>query len=161
MKTIKFTHELIKGKIAEMIFEQMLRDAGGFTILGFGYEKVVPELAHMKKSKEAQKTLEVVRRAPDFAIINHETNKVHLIEVKYRSRLSALEVKRTAGKMKESWNPSYLFIATPKGFYFDSVEAVIEKEGKIDPLNHPKLSQRLQDGYLKLLNEFITQKTKK
>ena len=43
---IYFSEQLTKGRIAETLFEQMLRDAGGFTILAFGYESVLPELAH-------------------------------------------------------------------------------------------------------------------
>lgn len=45
MNNISFTKNLIKGKIAEIIFENMLREAGIFTILHFGYEYILPELA--------------------------------------------------------------------------------------------------------------------
>ena len=41
---ITFARNLVKGKIAETIFAQMLRGAKDFTILEFGYEKIVPEL---------------------------------------------------------------------------------------------------------------------
>jgi len=34
---INFSEKLIKGRIAETIFEQILRDAGRFTVLAFGY----------------------------------------------------------------------------------------------------------------------------
>ncbi|MDE2096048.1 MAG: hypothetical protein KGL39_02265 [Patescibacteria group bacterium] len=44
-KEISFFRDLLKGKIAEVIFEQMFRDCGKFTILPFGYEKTVPEVA--------------------------------------------------------------------------------------------------------------------
>ena len=157
---LQFSHELIKGKIAEMIFEQLLRDAGGFTILDFGYEKVVPELARMHKDKEARKTLDVVRRAPDFAIINHDTGKVHLIEVKYRSSPSEADNLRIAKRMAESWNPSYLFLATPEGFFFNSVEKILEQGGCMDSLNHKNITPELQENYLAMLNEFIVHSEK-
>ena len=65
MKDIKFTESLVKGKIAETIFEQMLRSAkfknGSmkghhvFTVLHFGYEHVLPELAVNKNIKWKKK----------------------------------------------------------------------------------------------------------
>jgi hypothetical protein len=44
MDNVLFARNLVKGKIAETIFAQMLREAGDFTVLEFGYEKVIPEL---------------------------------------------------------------------------------------------------------------------
>jgi hypothetical protein len=32
---------------------------------------------------QTEETMEIIRRAPDFAVINNETHDVHLIEVKY------------------------------------------------------------------------------
>lgn len=34
----EFVKDLIKGKVAEIIFEQMFRESGKFTILHSGYE---------------------------------------------------------------------------------------------------------------------------
>lgn len=39
-----FHFNLIKGKIAELIFQQMWADAGKYTILSLGYERVLPGL---------------------------------------------------------------------------------------------------------------------
>ena len=155
MTDTTFSQNLIKGKVAEMIFEQMLRDAGGFTVLGFGYEKILPELARRQDSVEAERTMEIIRRAPDFAVIKHDNNKVYLIEVKYMRALKEHWVKSAAEKMLASWDPSYLFIATPDGFYFDAAKKVTENEGRIDPLNNESISQELQDSYLKVLKTFI------
>ena len=156
MKNIDFSRNLIKGKIAEMIFEQMLRDAGGFTILGFGYEKILPELANVQGDIKVEKTMEIIRRAPDFAVINHKTNKVHLIEVKYMTNKTDKKVLNAADRMLKSWDPSQLFIATPDGFFFDPANKIIEKNGAIDPLNHKDLPQELQDKYIQLLKKFIS-----
>ena len=40
-KNITFARNLVKGKIAEAIFAQMLRETKEFTVLEFGYEKIV------------------------------------------------------------------------------------------------------------------------
>ena len=152
---VNFSRQLIKGKIAEMIFEQMLRDTENFTVLGFGYEKILPELANNQGSIQVERTMEIIRRAPDFAVINHETNKVHLIEVKYMTNKTSAKVKQAASRMIKSWDPSYLFIATPKGFFFDPAEKIIKEKGKISPLNHKNFSNALQKKYVDLMNEFI------
>lgn len=153
---IQFSEQLIKGKIAEMIFEQMFRDSGHFTILGFGYEKVIPELMHKQKDIESESTMELIRRAPDFAVINNDSHDVYLIEVKFRAHPRPLEILETAKKLHDSWKPAYLFLATPKGFYFGKGIEIIKNEGKIQPLNHPQIPQDLQTKYIALLNQFIS-----
>lgn len=155
MDKLLFSKNLIKGRVAEMIFEQMLRDAGGFTVLGFGYEKIIPELARRQDTIEAERTMEIIRRAPDFAVIKHETNKVYLVEVKYMHNITREKVLMCAEKMINSWDPSYLFIVTPHSFYFESVRSIVEKKGQIEAFGYDAVSKELQDEYLKLLNTFI------
>ena len=84
---VSFARNLVKGKIAETVFAQMLRSIGQFTVLEFGYEKIIPELVGRGKG-ENDEMVEALRTAPDFAIINNKTKKVHLIEVKYRKSFS-------------------------------------------------------------------------
>ncbi len=152
---IDFSSKLVKGRIAETLFEQMLRDSGCFTILAFGYESVLPELAHRQNDIHAQETMEIIRRAPDFAVINNETHDVHLIEVKYMMNPREEWILRDAQRMFESWKPSYLFLATPKGFFFDKASTIIEKNGEMTPLKHPKIPKDLQEKYTQLLNKYI------
>ena len=154
MARTSFQHSLIKGKIAEVVFAQMLQEAKSFTVLPFGYEYIVPEVLRMKKDKKSSKTLDILKASPDFVVINHLTKKVHLIEVKYRKKVSPFELRTISNKMLDSWNPSYLFLATPEGFFFDSAEVIIKNKGKIEPLNHPHLPDKLQAKYLELLNTF-------
>lgn len=151
----EFSRQLIKGKIAEHIFEQMLREAGCFTVLAFGYENILPELMHQQQGMKVAQTMEVIRRAPDFAVINNKTHDVHLIEVKYRQKLRSSEILSLTSRMYESWKPSYLFLATPEGFYFGKVSEIVENKGRIKSLSHSQISPALQEKYLKLLNEFI------
>lgn len=152
---IDFSRKLVKGKIAETLFEQMLRDTGCFTILAFGYESILPELAHRQHDMHAQETMEIIRRAPDFAVINNESHEVHLIEVKYMMHPKTEWIFRDAKRIYESWKPSYLFLATPEGFFFDKAKTIVEKEGIISPLDHPQISKELQAKYIALLNELI------
>jgi hypothetical protein len=66
-----FARNLVKGKIAETIFAQMLRETKQFTVLEFGYEKIVPELVQQGYS-ENNGLVETLRTAPDFAVINKD-----------------------------------------------------------------------------------------
>jgi len=153
MNNINFTKNLVKGKIAETIFAQILRDTKQFTVLEFGYEKVIPELVSYKSSNENQ-ILEILRTAPDFAVIDKKTKVVQLVEVKYMRRLNYDFVYKDAKRMSESWNPSYLFVATLEGFYFDEINKIIKMQGKIEALKHPQIPKTLQDKYLKILQDF-------
>jgi len=153
--SIKFTENLVKGKIAEMLFEQMLRDAGKFTILAFGYESVLPELASRQHDLHAEETMEIIRRAPDFAVINNDNHDVHLIEVKYMMHITPKKVLSAAERMYESWKPSYLFISTPEGFYYGKASIIVEKKGEIPRLGFSQISEELQNKYTELLNKFI------
>lgn len=152
---INFSKQLIKGRVVEVIFEQMLRDAGCFTILAFGYENTLPELMRRQRDINSEQTMDIIRRAPDFAVINNETHDVHLIEVKYRKHITKENVLKIAETMFESWKPSYLFIATQEGFYFGKVADIVRQGGLISPLVHKNIPSKLQNDYLLLLKNFI------
>lgn len=155
MNNIKFTHELIKGKIAEIIFEQMIHDTRGYTVLEFGYEKVVQQLAKVRKSDDAKQMIEIVRRAPDYAIVNEDTHMVTLVEVKYMAKRTNSKVLACAKEIENAWRHAALFIASPDGFYFDQVADVIKNKGVISPFAHGKIPKKITDQYIAMLNEFI------
>ncbi|MCK5320523.1 hypothetical protein KAJ61_03990 [Candidatus Parcubacteria bacterium] len=153
MSNITFARNLVKGKIAETVFAQMLRETKTYTILEFGYEKVIPELVQQGYD-EKNITLETLRTAPDFAVINQETKKVKLIEVKYMRSINLEYILKYAKRMSESWNPSYLFIASLDGFYFDEINKIISNRGKISRLKNSQISDELQKQYLQILQDF-------
>lgn len=153
MNNIIFARNLVKGKIAETVFAQMLRETKKFTVLEFGYEKVIPELVQQGYD-EKNATLETLRTAPDFAVINQETKSVKLIEVKFMRLVKPEYVLKYAKRMSESWNPSYLFIASLDGFYFEEINKIINDKGKIAKLDHKLISKELQNQYLQILKDF-------
>lgn len=153
MSNINFARNLVKGKIAETVFAQMHREAGEFTVLEFGYEKIIPELIQ-QGYKENNGMIETLRTAPDFAVIDQRTKKVKLIEVKYMRSLTAGYVLKDAERMSRSWNPSYLFIASLDGFYFDEINKIISNKGEISRLKHSQIPEDLQKQYLQILIDF-------
>lgn len=152
---VDFSRQLIKGKIVEMIFSQMLREAGNFTVLAFGYENILPELVQRQGDLKLKPTMDVVKSAPDFVVINNNTHDVHLIEVKYRREISKETVLEIADKIYSSWKPAHLFIATQKGFFYGKVSEIIEAGGNIHAFYHPNISKDIQAKYLHLIKEFI------
>lgn len=153
MSNITFARNLVKGKIAETIFAQMLRESKQFTVLEFGYEKVIPELVQ-RGYKEKNITLETLKTAPDFAVINQQTKEVKLIEVKYMRSLNSTNIFKYAKRMSESWNPSFLFIATLENFYFDSIENIIKNKGTITKFGNEQISDEIQASYIQILKDF-------
>ena len=153
MNNVSFARNLVKGKIAETIFAQMLRETNQFTVLEFGYEKLVPELVQQGYN-ENYGLIETLRSAPDFAVINKSKKEVRLIEVKYQKHISLDFTLTAAKRMHASWNPSYLFIATLDGFYFDEIGKIIERNGEIRQLRHPFISDEIQSRYLQILRDF-------
>jgi hypothetical protein len=158
---IDFTRQLIKGRIAENIFCQMYRSAGHFTVLEFGYENIVPELVqHGYREDVEGGIIDTLKTAPDFAVIDSgaDSEKVRLVEVKYRKTLDMAETLKIAQHMQKSWNPSYLFIATLDNFYFGAIDEIIASDGWIKPLDDPRLPERLTKQYLQILRDFEVDK---
>ncbi len=153
MDNISFAKNLVKGRIAETIFAQMFRQMGKFTVLEFGYEKIIPELVQNGRYEETD-MIKTLRTAPDFAVINREEQMVRLVEVKYRRSMNKDEILETAKRMHASWNPSFLFVATLDGFYFDNINKVIENNGIITPLTDQYVPVEIQNQYLKILVDF-------
>src|SRR5207249_2466016 len=80
---------------------------------------------------------------------------VHLIEVKYMRNMSALKVLSAAELMYRSWKPSYLFVATPSGFFFGAAKQIVAESGTINKLEHIHIPTELQQKYVDLLNAFL------
>lgn len=152
---VSFAQDLVKGKIAEIVFAQMFRDAGEYSVIPFGYENIMPEFVNCKTTGIAQQVKENISTAPDFALIsqNKKNETIFLVEVKYRANLNIKEIEQLAILQKKRWHPSWIFIATPQGFYFDSCSKVINNQGKIGKLGH-YINSESQKNYLELLNKF-------
>lgn len=153
MTNIDFSRNLIKGRIAEVIFEQMIRDEGRYTVIPFGYEHTMPTLAQYQHLVEIEQVMRNISDAPDFALISEDKTKVYLVEVKYQNNLDLGYLKEYAEKLLIRWNPSWLFVATSEGFFCAPCSA-IGKENGISKLLSSWVAIDRQVEYLKLLNEF-------
>jgi hypothetical protein len=150
----EFIKKFIKGKIAENIFELMFRESGKFTVLKFGYENTIPELAQYQHLAHVKSVLENIRNAPDFVLISQDKSEVYLVEVKYRTKRDPKELKDVAEKNLITWNPSWLFVASPDGFFFEPCNTVVARNGMIDHLYPKWVAGINQRAYLEVLNHF-------
>ncbi len=150
-------HQYIKGKIAEIIFEQMFRYAGDkYTVTAFGYEHVMPHIVQAAYRSYDRSLLETVRHAPDFALVTHDPESVILVEVKYRSKFITEQIKKDATATHKLWKEGWLFYATPKGFFFNKCSDLLKNNyPKLDRLKEEAVPNEIQEKYLGLLNEFI------
>jgi hypothetical protein len=148
----KFIENLVKGKIAEIIFEQMFRESGKYTILHSGYEYTLPELAQYQHLTEIKAVIENIRNAPDFVLVSQDKKEVHLVEVKYRTNRYAEDLRKVCEETLKIWNPCWLFVASPDGFFFEPCNTVKNNDGQIGRLvNEQFVDHKIRDNYLDLL----------
>lgn len=152
---IDYTRDLIKGKITEVIFEEMFRNSEEFTIIPLGYEHTTPILAQYQHHIHLQKVIKNIRHAPDFALLSQDKTKAFLVEVKYMAEFTKEEVLKIANDTLREWDPSYLFIASKDNFYYDPCHTIVNRNGKINELTESWIKKDLQETYLSLLQAFI------
>ena len=153
-KNIDFSKNLIKGKITEIIFERMFTEVGEFTILRSGYEYTLPELAQYRQLPEVEKYIENLRKIPDFILISDDRKRAFIVEVKYRTKRVDENIFKITSDILKIWNPSWLFVASPDGFFFSPCSTIKKNKGKIGRLPESWINKKIQDKYLKLMNEF-------
>ena len=149
-----FIKDLVKGKIAEIVFEQMFRESGRYTILHSGYEYTLPELAQYQNLAEIRTVIENIRNAPDFVLVSQDKKEVYLVEIKYRTHRVPDDLKNICEKTLKTWNHCWLFVASPDGFFFEPCNTVLNNNGHIGPLVNEKfVDHKIRDDYLKLLKQ--------
>ncbi len=151
---IDFSRQLIKGKIGEVVFDQMFRRTDGYIVIPFGYEKIIPDLIQFTTVSDRNGIIDNIRNAPDFALVTLNPKEVRLVEVKYRTKLVLDEIKKSAASICEKWKLAWLFVATPEGFYFDFCDD-IKDQIALTPLSTKMISAEIQSEYIELLKTFI------
>lgn len=156
----KFPENLIKGRIAETVFELMFREGTDFDVFPLGYEHTAPVLIQYKNHpgeihKEIiDKVLENFEDTPDFMLIKPNKSELYLVEVKYREKYDPEELLKLATEINKNWHPVKLFLATSEKFYYDSCRNIINYKGIIEPLKQTTIPKEKQDYYHNLLMRF-------
>jgi hypothetical protein len=159
MRQNHFAENLIKGRIAETIFELMFREATSFDVYLLGYERSIPILRQFRDQRsmpQAEMVSEVIDNlsdTPDFLLTLPDKTQGYLVEVKYRREMKASEIVRIAARLHDRWHPATLFLATLQGFFYDTCEAIVHR-GEIMPLEGNLIPKDTQEYYLRLLRRF-------
>lgn len=151
--SIDFSRNLIKGRIAEVIFEQMMREEDKYTVIPFGYEHTMPILAQYRHISEVPKVIDNISEAPDFALVSEDKTKIYLVEVKYQRDFNIEEIKKYAEKLLDRWESPWIFVATKDAFYCAPCSSVF-KNGHMSELSENWVSKERQTNYRNLLAEF-------
>lgn len=153
---LNFTRQLIKGKIAEIIFEMMMREMDRVTVLRAGYEYTHQELAQYQQllQGKGREVLKFFEHNPDFVLFKKDKSSLYLVEVKYRHYLDIQEICKIAEEEIKQSEQIWLFLATPDRFYFSQCKEIIHTK-KIEPLSTSWISEDIQKKYIPLLREFI------
>jgi len=72
--SFKFEESLAKGKIAEVIFEEMFHSQGKFEVLHHGFEYTSPEIAQKLQDLDRE-TFEKIRHQPDFILVSWDKKR--------------------------------------------------------------------------------------
>lgn len=156
-KKRKFLIDSIKGKITDLIFERMMRNDPNhcFTVIPFGYEYTIPELAQYQDLVKNSMVLSSIRRSPDFILIKNDKTKVYFVEVKYRKYLKKIDIFERSKEIVKYWPDTFLFLATQDCFYFDSCKEIVVNSGSMNKLNESIVPIQVQADYLSVLKDFI------
>ena len=126
-----------------------------FTIIPFGYENTIPQLAQYSDLIKLPKIINNFNKMPDFVLISEDKTSAYIVEVKYRHAVDTDEILKTASVSQETWEPVHLFVATKENFYFTPCNTIINRSGNMDLLDNSWVSNNIQSAYLKVLNEFM------
>ena len=157
-----FAEKILKGRMAETLVEELLRESGN-TVYRFGYEAIMQNLPQLKKSFDTDDdTVERIRAIPDFIVID-KNNRPLLLEVKYRwnSNLHDDDHERLR-RIKEYWKAKMIFVnRIEKPFFRVSNPPYVDDAGNLQwkPLIKDtdwKISTEVYEKFEGLVDKYLT-----
>jgi hypothetical protein len=107
---------VIKGRIAEAIIEELLRTSGN-RVYRFGYESILKNLVqHDSGFDRYSGNGEQVRSIPDFVVVNAD-GRSFFVEVKFRSDPIWLLKSRLLKQLKEYWQAKLILVTITKPYF--------------------------------------------
>jgi len=134
---IAFASNVIKGRIAETLIEEMFKKSG-YQVYRFGYEAILQNISQSNISIKDSDTKDKIRSIPDFVVVSPK-GSIQLIEVKYNSdgKLRKSKLK----KYEYFWNEARIILVSPKEphFQISYISKFLENE-KLYPLGEDKFT---------------------
>ncbi|MFD0963832.1 hypothetical protein [Pseudofulvibacter geojedonensis] len=78
-----FNENILKGRIAETITEQLFTSLG-YEVYRYGMETQIPSIMPKLKEIEPNEIIYEIRKTPDFIVLHSKSRKIHYLEVKFR-----------------------------------------------------------------------------
>ncbi|MPZ78676.1 MAG: hypothetical protein GEU77_19420 [Deltaproteobacteria bacterium] len=107
---------IIKGRIAEAIIEELLRTSGN-KVYRFGYESILQNLIQTDSGFDRHsRNGEQVRSIPDFVVVN-PNGRSFFVEVKFRSDPVWLIKAPLLKQLKEYWQAKLILVTITKPYF--------------------------------------------
>ncbi len=153
---------MLKGRIAETLFEELMRQSGNI-VYRFGYEAIVQNLTQLEERFDRYSEVgERIRSIPDFIVINRKGKPV-FIEVKFRWKPELHQNDYAMmERIEKFWNAKIVFVNCWEQPYFRIVDPpYIDKKGNLHtrPLLEDsdwKISKKLYDEFERLVYKYLT-----
>ncbi|KKS52803.1 MAG: hypothetical protein UV19_C0016G0006 [Parcubacteria group bacterium GW2011_GWA2_42_28] len=157
-----FAESMLKGRMAETLFEEMMK-ASGNIVYRFGYEAIVQNMTQLaEKFDRYSKVGEKIRSIPDFIVLDKKGEPL-LVEVKFRYRPEAHkgDFERFNNIQKEwgatlvlvnCWEQPYFRMAKPP--YFGS-----KRQLQLKPLTSASewnIKEGVYREYESLVHKYLT-----
>ena len=152
---------VLKGRMAETIVSEMLREAGYF-VYRFGYEGILQSLIQegLPRMKEDDMEADKIRTMPDFIVMDKDGD-VSFVEVKFRSTENlGEETKDIIRKPAKYWPEVRMIFVRPREphFLISRAQDWIKKE-KLYPLEKEKflkVNGKIIKKYENLVKKYLS-----
>ena len=157
------SENMLKGRMAETLIEEMLRQANN-TVYRFGYEAIVQNLAHLANSFDHYSEIgERIRAIPDFIVVDRN-GKPDFVEVKFRWKPGIQNYKdyEKLKKIGTFWSAKIIFVNCWERPYFRLSEPpYLDKNKKLKwkPLiseTNWEINSKLCGEYEELVRRYLT-----
>lgn len=156
------SENMLKGRMAETLFEELMRQSGNI-VYRFGYEAIVQNLTQLEEKFDRYSEVgERIRAIPDFIVIDKK-GKPDFVEVKFRWKpeLHENDYKRLE-QIDKFWKAKMVFINCWEQPYFRVTDPPYidkNKNLKLKPLLEElswKIDKELYNEYEKLVHKYLT-----
>ena len=162
MNQKNFAENMLKGRMAETLFEELMRQSGNI-VYRFGYEAIVQNLTQLEtKFDRYSEVGERIRAIPDFIVVDKKGKPV-FVEVKFRWKPELHESDyKMLGKIDKFWSAKIVFLNCWEQPYFRVCDPpYVNKEKKLllKPLPSEtdwRIDKKLYAEYENLVHRYLT-----
>lgn len=156
-----FAERMLKGRMAETLFEELMKESGN-VVYRFGYESIVQNLAHLEEKFDRYTEVgEKIKSIPDFIVLD-KNGKPELVEVKFRFKPEIHENDlRRLDLLDRIWKAKLVLVNCWEQPYFRVANPPYVKNKKIILHSLPEekaweINKKIYDEYEILVHKYLT-----